>query len=242
MTSEKDQVYAKPMATVDAFRFDAAVADVFQDMIERSVPGYGLVLQLIGVLAEKYAQPGSNIFDLGCSLGAATLQLRRHIPADCQLIGVDNSEAMVRRCEANLSRDHSAASFDIREQNLEDTEIHDASVVVLNFTLQFVAQERRQEIINRIYNGLRPGGIVLLAEKVKYASEPEQSLMTELHHHFKKQQGYSDLEISQKRASLDNVLVPDTEEAHLDRLTTAGFSRTQLCIRCLNFSTFLGIR
>ncbi len=95
MANPKDEVYSMPMPSIEAFRFDQSVADVFQDMIERSVPGYGLVLQLIGVLAEKYGQPGTRVYDLGCSLGASTLQLRRHLPDGCHVVGVDNYEAMV---------------------------------------------------------------------------------------------------------------------------------------------------
>ena len=237
-----DRVYSKPMATIEAFRFDSAIADVFQDMIERSVPGYGLVLQLIGVLAEKYAIPNTNVYDLGCSLGASTLQLRRHVPSSCHVIGVDNSTAMVDRCEANLQRDHSAASYDIRLEDLRETAFENASIVILTFTLQFIADEERQTILNRIFDGLEDGGIFLLSEKVKYENEGQQALMTELHHDFKKMQGYSDLEISQKRAALENVLVPNTEDEHLSRLTSAGFRQTAICMRCLNFSTFLGIK
>ena len=242
MANHKDEVYAKPLASIEAFRFDHAVADVFQDMIERSVPGYGLVLQLIGVLAERYGQPTSNAYDLGCSLGASTLQLRRHLPDTCHVIGVDNSEAMVTRCRANLGRDHSAASFEVRLEDLRETAFNNASIVVLNFTLQFVPNEERSGIVRRICQGLNPGGVLLLAEKVKFDDADRQHLMTDLHHDFKRQHGYSDLEIAQKRAALDNVLVPNSEQQHLERLTQAGFSTAELCVRCLNFSTFLGIK
>lgn len=230
------------MPSIEAFRFDQSVADVFQDMIERSVPGYGLVLQLIGVLAEKYGQQGTRAYDLGCSLGASTLQLRRHIPDGCHVVGVDNSEAMVSRCTANLGRDHSAATYEILLEDLRETKIENASIVILNFTLQFVPDEERQKILARISAGLNKGGILLLAEKVKFEDPFEQELMTTLHHDFKRQHGYSDLEISQKRAALENVLVPNTEAQHKQRMHDAGFSTVEQCMRCLNFSTFLGIK
>jgi tRNA (cmo5U34)-methyltransferase len=230
------------MPSIEAFRFDQSVADVFQDMIERSVPGYGLVLQLIGVLAEKYGQSGTRAYDLGCSLGASTLQLRRHLPDGCHVVGVDNSEAMVSRCTANLSRDHSAATYEILLEDLRETNIENASIVILNFTLQFVPDEEREKILVRICEGLNKGGILLLAEKVKFEDSSEQALMTTLHHDFKKQHGYSDLEVSQKRAALENVLIPNTEEQHRQRMQGAGFTKVEQCVRCLNFSTFLGIK
>ncbi|MGV0034861.1 MAG: carboxy-S-adenosyl-L-methionine synthase CmoA [Candidatus Azotimanducaceae bacterium WSBS_2022_MAG_OTU7] len=242
MTNLKDEVYSSPMASIEAFRFDQSVADVFQDMIERSVPGYGLVLQLIGVLAEKYGEPGSRAYDLGCSLGASTLQLRRHLPNGCHLVGVDNAEAMVSRCKANLSSDHSAATYEILLEDLRETNIENASIVILNFTLQFIPDEQREKMLARIYAGLNKGGILLLAEKVKFENPSEQALMTTLHHDFKKQQGYSDLEISQKRAALENVLIPNTEAQHRQRMQEAGFSVVEQCVRCLNFATFLGIK
>ena len=242
MANPKDEVYSSPMPSIEAFRFDQSVADVFQDMIERSVPGYGLVLQLIGVLAEKYGQPGTRVYDLGCSLGASTLQLRRHLPDGCHVVGVDNSEAMVSRCTANLSRDHSAATYEILLEDLRETNIENASIVILNFTLQFVPDEERKNILVRICEGLNVGGILLLAEKVKFENSSEQALMTTLHHDFKKQHGYSDLEISQKRAALENVLIPNTEGQHRQRMHDAGFSVVEQCMRCLNFSTFLGIK
>jgi tRNA (cmo5U34)-methyltransferase len=242
MSDGKDQIYRAPLSNVEAFRFDAAVADVFQDMIERSVPGYGLILQLIGSLAERYAKAETNVYDLGCSLGASTLQLRRHSPASTQVIGIDNSEAMVNRCRANLDRDHSAAPYEIRLQDLRHTPIENASMVVMNFTLQFVPDEERQAILTRIAEGLIPGGILLLAEKIRFDEPERQALLTELHHDFKKYQGYSDLEIAQKRAALENVLVPNTETELLQRLDTADFAHSEVCVRCLNFEAIVAIR
>ncbi len=241
-SDKKDTVYASPMTSVGAFKFDENVADVFTDMIERSVPGYGLVLQLIGLLAERYAQESTNVYDLGCSLGASTLQLRRHIPASCHAIGVDNSAAMAERCRSNMGRDHSAATCEILEQDIRDTEFSNASMIVLNFTLQFIDDEERQPILNRMYQGLNDGGIILLAEKVRFDDEHKQTLMTDLHHDFKKLQGYSDLEIAQKRAAIENVLVPNSEELHIERLRAAGFTTVMRCMHCLNFSAFLGIK
>jgi tRNA (cmo5U34)-methyltransferase len=242
MVNSKDDVYSRPMSSIEAFRFDQSVTDVFQDMIERSVPGYGLVLQLIGLLAEKYGQQDTRAYDLGCSLGASTLQLRRHLPDGCHVIGVDNSEAMVSRCKANLSRDNSAATYEILLEDLRKTNIQNASIVILNFTLQFVPDEQRKNILKHIFEGLNSGGILLLAEKVKFEDPAEQALMTTLHHDFKKQHGYSDLEIAQKRAALENVLLPNTEKQHRQRMRAAGFSVVEQCMRCLNFSTFLGIK
>jgi tRNA (cmo5U34)-methyltransferase len=242
MANKKDTVYSKPQDKVDEFRFDGQVADVFENMIQRSVPGYRLLLEMIGMLTDKYAQPSTNCYDLGCSLGASTLKIRQNLPADCTVIGIDNSEAMVNRARQNMLRDHSQAVVNIRLEDLEESSIENASIVVMNFTLQFIADEKRQAILKRIAEGLNKGGVLILAEKIKFENEPRQKLMTDLHHEFKAYQGYSDLEIAQKRTSLENVLVPNTIDQHILRLKEAGFSTAELCVRCLNFVAFLAIR
>lgn len=239
---KKDTVYATPQSSIGRFEFDATVADVFENMINRSVPGYALVLELIGLLTERYARPGTNCYDLGCSLGASTLMIRRHLPASCHVIGIDSSPAMVERCRANVARDHSEASIEIIESTIQQTEFENASIVVLNYTLQFIPLEERLAILKKIADGMIKGGALVLAEKVRFEDPETQEAMTNLHHEFKKFQGYSDLEIAQKRAALEDFLVPETESNHLIRLAGAGFESARLLTRSINFSTFLAIR
>jgi tRNA (cmo5U34)-methyltransferase len=211
-------------------------------MINRSVPGYALVLDLIGLVTGKYAVAGTNCYDLGCSLGASTLMVRRHLPASCHVIGIDNSTAMVERCRANIARDHSEASCEIIEALVQDVKIENASVVVMNCTLQFIPLAVRLDVLTGLASGLVEGGALVLSEKIRFEDTIEQAAMTELHHEFKRYQGYSDLEIAQKRAALENVLVPEFESQHIRRLRSAGFSTVLILGRNLNFSTFLAIR
>ncbi|MCB1647165.1 MAG: methyltransferase domain-containing protein, partial [Pseudomonadales bacterium] len=167
---------------------------------------------------------------------------RRHLPASCKVIGIDNSEAMVERCRTNVARDRSQAAIEIRHESMLDTAFSNASVVVMNFTLQFIADADREPLLRRIAEGLLPGGILILSEKVEFADPEMQSTMTTIHHDFKRYQGYSDLEISQKRAALENVLIPNTEDLHIRRLQDAGFSKVFPYMRCLNFESILAIR
>jgi len=241
-TDQTDRIYAEQVENIDGFRFDAVVADVFENMITRSVPGYSLMLDMIGVLADRFAQPNTQCYDLGCSLGAATLKLRQHLPASCHLIGVDTSAAMVERCQANVARDRSQASVEIHQQSVQDTRIENASIVVMNFTLQFIPEAERIQTLKCIADGLVPGGILILAEKLHFEDANEQAQMVDLHHEFKRAQGYSDLEIAQKRASLENVLIPNTEAEHIDRLLAAGFESARLYVRCFNFVSLLAIK
>lgn len=239
---QRDTIFAAPLKSPSPFEFNAQVADVFDNMIQRSVPGYNFLLDVIGVLAARYGQNQSNCYDLGCSLGTMTLRLRQNLPAGAHVIGVDNSAAMVSRCQHNMARDHSQASYKIVQQDLQDTPIENASMVILNFTLQFIADQERPSILANIAAGIRPGGVLLLAEKVCFDNPEEQQLQVDLYHDFKRYQGYSDLEIAQKRAALENVLIPNTLAQHRQRLLDAGFSRVETCMQCFNFCALLAFK
>jgi tRNA (cmo5U34)-methyltransferase len=242
-TTGKDQIYAQPQVEVAGFRFDSAVADVFPDMIKRSVPGYETIIAMTGTLAEQYVQPQSRCYDLGCSLGASTLAMRHQIQHEgCEIIGVDNSEAMLQRCRQVLDRDHSVTPVSLICGNIQDIAITNASMVVLNFTLQFIPLAERQALISRIAEGLRPGGILVLSEKVCFTNAQHNQLMIDLHHHFKRAQGYSELEISQKRSSLENVLIPETLDQHRERLSSAGFGSVDVWFQCFNFASLIAIK
>jgi tRNA (cmo5U34)-methyltransferase len=239
----KDLLFAAPIAQLGDFCFDAQVADVFPDMIQRSVPGYSNILSAIGMMTERFAQPGSTLYDLGCSLGAATLMMRRHLPySDCNIIGIDNSAAMVERCRSHVSAFKSTIPVEIREGDICEVAIENASVVVLNFTLQFIAPEQRLPLLQRIYQGLRPGGLLILSEKFKFDDEPVSDLIIDLHLDFKRANGYSELEISQKRTLLENVLRADTVATHKARLISAGFIHTDLWFQCFNFGSLIAIK
>ncbi len=239
----EDNLYSTPRDHIVDFAFDAGVAAVFPDMIRRSVPGYGEIIALTGLLAERYAQPGSRCYDLGCSLGAATLSMRRRIPhGDCRIIAVDNSAAMLDQARRHIEQDNTRLPVELLCDDVRTVGIENASVVVLNFTLQFIPPAERLPLLQRIHAGLRPGGVLVLSEKITFANELEQDFNTEQHHAFKRANGYSDLEISQKRTALEKVLIPDTQEQHEERLRWAGFQRSECWFRCFNFASFVAFR
>ena len=238
-----DTIYASPLEQVSDFRFDSQVAEVFPDMIQRSVPGYQTILHTLGLLTTRYAQADSNFYDLGCSLGAASLMMRRHNPQqNCRIIAVDNSQAMLNRCQHHVDSYRGDTPIELRCQNIQDAEITNASLVVLNFTLQFVTPEERQQILNRIYVGLRPGGLLLLSEKIRSDDLRMNELLVDLHHEFKRTNGYSELEISQKRTALEHVMKTDTISCHRQRLTQAGFQQAEVWYQSYNFCSMVALK
>ena len=238
----RDDIYSLPRDQVGRFEFDDAVADVFPDMINRSVPGYGSILSVIEQLAERYVTPGSNVYDLGCSLGAATLLIQGKSPQDATIHAIDNSEAMTRRLSERVVDAADVATVEVRHADILDVKMENASFVVLNFTLQFIAAEQRDALLARACQALNPGGALLLSEKVCFDAPAQQQLLTDLHLDFKRANGYSELEIAQKRTSLENTLIPETIEAHCDRLKRVGFSVTAPWFLCFNFASILAVK
>lgn len=243
MSSNTDVIFSNKQSQVKDFTFDAQVVEVFPDMISRSVPGYNTIIDTIGRLSQRYVTDHSNVYDLGCSLGAATLAMRQGITADnCQLIGIDNSSAMVERCKMHVNAFKGKTPVSIIEGNMQELTIENASMVVLNFTLQFIEPAQRQAMIDKIAQGMKPGGLLLISEKISDSDEVCRDLLTDLHHDFKRANGYSELEIAQKRTALENVMRTDTLEIHKARLTSAGFDHISPWFQCFNFFSLIAIK
>lgn len=239
----KDSIYATPKQEVKNFVFDENVANVFDDMVERSVPGYQAIVEMIGTLSGQYAKPRSCCYDLGCSLGAVTLSMNRHIHSpDVKIIAVDNSPAMVARCRQNAERNAHHAAVDVVCADIKDVPVREASVVVLNFTLQFIDIHRRERLIRDIYDGMLPRGLLIISEKIAFEDAQEQQMQIKLHENFKRLNGYTDLEIAQKRTALEKVLVPETLNDHRQRLATCGFEKMHVWFQCFNFASFIAIK
>jgi tRNA (cmo5U34)-methyltransferase len=243
--NQKDRLFDTEIRKTGDFVFDDRVVSVFPDMINRSVPGYSLVVPMIGLLARQYAQDRSNLYDLGCSLGAASLAMRAAVRAEnARIWAVDSSPGMIRQLSSTLEGVDGAGLPEIHplQQDILETPIENASVVVLNFTLQFVEPSMRNGLLEKIFAGLNPGGIVVLSEKISFEDPREQALQVDWHHQFKRAQGYSDLEIARKRDALENVMKPDNMQQHRNRLQGAGFKEVYQWFQGFNFVSMVAIR
>ena len=239
----KDTLFSAPIEKLGDFTFDESVAEVFPDMIQRSVPGYSNIITAIGMLAERFVTANSNIYDLGCSRGAATLSARRHInQPNVKIIGVDNSQPMVERCRQHVSAYHSDIPVEILCDDIRHIEIKNASMVILNFTLQFLPPQDRVALLEKIHQGLNPNGVLVLSEKFRFEDEQTNNLLIVLHHQFKRANGYSELEVSQKRTALENVMRTDSIETHKARLKNVGFSHVELWFQCFNFGSMIAMK
>ena len=236
----RDNLFNKQSDIAD-FRFDQDVVKVFDDMVRRSVPGYDSMIQMIGLIARMYGQDNTNYYDLGSSTGAITLSIALNNKSkNNQFFAIDNSKEMVEQCEKNLHSkvDNLQAICD----DINQVQIKSASIVVLNLTLQFIDVNLRFNLIKKIYDGLESGGILIISEKIHFDDAVTQNQITKLHMDFKKENGYSELEIANKRQAIENVLITETKEQHLNRLRDCGFVETSCFFQCLNFVSFLSVK
>ena len=237
----RDQLFTAQRSAGD-FVFDDSVASVFDDMISRSIPGYRTIISMIGVMANRHCQERSAIYDLGCSLGAASFAMAEQVSCkDYRIHAIDNSPAMISRLQDRL-RSSGTPQIVAQCADIAEVEIINASVVVLNFTLQFVAKASRDALIKKVYEGLRPGGVLIISEKIEFPDPNLNDLFTELYYNFKEQMGYSKMEIAQKRTALENVLVPETLDGHRQRLSAAGFSALDVWFQCFNFASLVAVK
>lgn len=240
MTDERDRLFLDPARQLVDFAFDETVVAVFPDMIRRSVPGYETVVPMTGLLAARHLGDlrvaTQRIYDLGCSLGATTLAVLHQLDGrPAEIIAVDNAGAMIERARQQIS--------DLRVQfvqaDLREMPLQPASVVILNYVLQFVPPGDRLALLQRIHRSLAPSGLLIVAEKIRFDDPAEQAFYEAAHRDFKRANGYRELEISGKRSALERVMIIDTEAQHRQRFADAGFGTVRKWYQCLNWASFL---
>ena len=223
------------------FRFDESVVEVFDDMVKRSVPGYDSMIQMVGLMARMYGKDNTNYYDLGSSTGAITLAISlNNNHKNNKFIAIDNSPDMVKKCQKNLSK--KIDNLEVICEDINETTIQNASIVVLNLTLQFVEVSKRAPLLKKIYDGLNPGGVLIISEKIHFDDNENQKQITQLHLDFKRANGYSELEIANKRQAIENVLISENKKTHIDRLKQCGFKEASCYFQCLNFASFLSVK
>jgi len=244
-TMSKDEIYKSGDAPPAPFEFNESVARVFPDMLRRSIPGYETSIEAIGSLASRYVRPNTRCYDLGCSLGAAAQAIRDNVSQPgVKILAVDNAPAMVERCRQRLLGEPApdGAEISVEAADVRSIRIESASMVVMNYTLQFLPLAERETMMQKISAGLNDGGLFVLSEKVMDDDSEIGALAIDLHHEYKRRNAYSDLEISRKRAALENVLIPETIETHRRRLADAGFRHVGLLLQYFNFVSLVAIR
>lgn len=240
---DRDTIYSSPKNPLPPFAFNAAVAGVFDDMIQRSVPMYGEVIRRQAQLFQSRCDTNTRIYDLGCSTGSFAMALCERMPAGAfEMVAVDSSQAMLDIFQKRLDAAGRSADITPLCDDIRQVDMQPAGAVVVNFTLQFIAPKDRDALLQRIYHTLLPGGMLLFSEKILHPNQKMSDLQVDFYHRFKRENGYSELEISQKREALENVLVPESIETHHARLRRCGFSGVDIWLKWFNFSSWVCLK
>jgi len=233
-----DKVFTKPIKK--QFEFDEEVAAVFDDMLERSVPFYKESQKITKFFALKALREGGVLYDLGCSTASLLIDISKDLKFEAKLVGLDNSEAMLERAKKKV--DAYGASVELVMGDILQYPYNEADVFISNYTLQFIRPLVREELIKKIASSLREEGVFIFSEKVISHHPKLNKDLIECYYEFKKEQGYSEYEIMQKREALENVLVPYSEEENITMAKNAGFSHCEVIFRWANFATFIAVK
>ena len=240
---DKDQVYRDERSAVADFKFDQTVATVFDDMVSRSVPFYGEIQRMIAEMARDFATPDTSVYDLGCSTGTTFINLHGNLDPSIRFVGVDNSEEMLEKCRAKLGEHGVNRPLELRCRDLNDgIDVDNASLVMLILTLQFIRPLRRQRLVADLYRGLNSQGCLILVEKVLGEESLINRLFIDYYYDLKRRQGYSELEISQKREALENVLIPYKLLENRELLLETGFRNVDVFFKWYNFCGIVAVK
>ncbi|GGH44024.1 carboxy-S-adenosyl-L-methionine synthase [Dyadobacter endophyticus] len=236
-SENSDQVFKEEITKVSDFKFGTTVVNVFDDMVSRSVPYYNEMQRMLAEIAADHVKEGTFVYDLGCSTGTTLIGLDELIPSDIRFIGIDESQEMLDKCDLKLKEAGFVRPYDLVSGDLhQQLPITNGSVVILCLTLQFVRPLYRERLLKNIYDGLNPGGVLLLVEKVLAESSIFNRDFIKYYYNYKRRNHYSELEISQKREALENVLIPYKLSENMLLLKEAGFADCEIFFKWYNFS------
>ncbi|MFC0318725.1 MULTISPECIES: carboxy-S-adenosyl-L-methionine synthase CmoA [Olivibacter] len=233
---EKDKIFEEKKLGGQDFKFGEKVVQVFDDMVSRSVPLYPEIQRMVAELAATYSMEGTDIYDMGCSTGTTFLALDPIVPESVSFVGIDNSQEMLDKCEQRFREKNIKRIYTLKYADLNGTvSVSNASIVIMCLTLQFVRPMNRQRMLESIFEGVIPGGCVLLVEKVLAEDSDFNRDFIDFYYQMKRRNDYSDLEIARKREALENVLVPYKTSENIAMLRQVGFSRCEIFFKWYNF-------
>lgn len=241
--SNVDRFFDDQQKPVSDFVFDDKVADVFDDMVSRSVPFYDEIQRMTCELAADFSAPDSSLYDLGCATGTTFHSLHERLDKSVQFVGVDNSAPMLEQANEKLSEVAKARSVKLINSDISSGyDLEDASVVLMVLTLQFVRPLHREKIAQKIFDGLKHNGALIIVEKLLSADSMLNRVFIEHYYDYKRRQGYSETEITKKREALENVLIPYRMEENVDLLKGVGFTHVEDFFRWYNFSGIIAVK
>jgi tRNA (cmo5U34)-methyltransferase len=222
------------------FTFNEDVANVFDDMLNRSIPFYIDNLKLNAKILSKYIKDGDKIYDIGSSTLNFLLYFEQNFNIKAKLIGIDSSKPMIIKAKSKIKAYNS--NINLIFGDIENITIEKSQAIISNYTLQFIAKDKRSKVIDKIFNSLNKNGIFLISEKVISNNQKLNTSLIEIYHNYKQENGYSTTQIEKKKEALENILVPLSLDENISMLKNAGFKEVEVLFKWANFSTFLAIK
>lgn len=226
--------------------FDQGVAGVFDEMLERSIPSYETMRGLVFELGCSFVRRGdlATIVDLGASAGDAIAPFVEKYGATARYELVEISDPFLEKLRDRFAGFLEAGRLAVRKVDLRTDypPVAGASLVLSILTLQFTPIEYRAAILRRIFESLRPGGALILVEKVLGSDAALDALFVDRYLALKARNGYSREEIDRKRLSLEGVLVPVSADWNVELLERAGFRSIDSFFRHLNFAGWIAVK
>lgn len=242
-SGDTDKLFAEAADVRLDFKFDGKTAAVFDDMVSRSVPFYEEIQRMTCELSAEFAQPGSSLHDLGCATGTTFAMLDDLVDPSVRFVGIDNSADMLAKAGNKLAGLPSGRKYDLIEADLHSPfPMANASVVLLVLTLQFVRPLYRDKLVRRIADAIPENGALILVEKLTSSHTLLNRLFIKYYYDYKKRNGYSEVEIAQKREALENVLIPYRPEENTAMLMEAGFRHCEEFFRWYNFCGIVAVK
>jgi len=239
----EDRLFAEPRERVDDFRFNAATAAVFDDMVSRSVPYYDEIQRIVVELAADFGVPGSRLYDMGCATGTTLEALDPQVDPEVTFVGIDNSDDMLGRAREKLGSVAAHRRLELVNADLDrGVDVEDASVVIMILTLQFVRPLHRERLVRRAFAGMRKDAALILVEKITSPHTLINRLFIKNYYEFKRRNGYSQVEIAQKREALENVLIPYRYDENVQMLHDVGFTQVDEVFRWYNFCCMVAVK
>ncbi|MGM0681904.1 MAG: carboxy-S-adenosyl-L-methionine synthase CmoA [Thermodesulfobacteriota bacterium] len=225
------------------FSFDSRIAEVFDDMLTRSIPYYHSLIKMSISLLNRFCRDSDRIYDLGCSTGITLIEIAgKIVHRDIELIGIDASQAMIDKAQLKQEMFSSRNNIYWYRQDIAEAELRECGAILVNYTLQFLTPDTRTDLLKKIFQALRPGGILILSEKTTSSHSTIKKSYEDIYQDFKKKQGYSETEIARKRKALENILIPFTIQDNLLLMKKSGFSHVESFFQWFNFTAFLGLK
>lgn len=239
----KDELYKQSIEKIPPFQFNQQVAQVFDNMAMRSIPFYESIQKLIAqIIQEKYTYQGI-IYDLGCSTGNTLYSIAHKLDSEkLKLVGIDSSPDMLHQATDKLANYKLKGIIQLKEGDICETSTPDAECFILNYILQFIPKEEKLPFLKQLYDALPTGGFILLSEKIQFQNAKTEALFTQLYYTFKAEQGYSELEIAQKREALESTLTPLTQSQLTTMALEVGFTEVTPFFQWTVFSSFLMVK